>query len=79
MIDRYEFLKKVPADEPVFILRAQDKFMPRILREWATSVEIGTIQSHERVGVITPKVREARDLATQVEEWQKINGCKVPD
>lgn len=64
-------LGKAKADEPIFILRAQDAFAPSLIREWAARVQSyrGTI----------PKVLEAHDLARRMEEWAQRNFSKTPD
>jgi len=59
--------------EPVFILRAQDKIAPSIIRDWARSAsEAGT-----------PKERtdDACTVADRFEQWQRDNPdrVKVPD
>lgn len=75
MINRHAFLKKVPPSEPVFILRAQDKFMPKLLKQWALMVQDGGEYTPER----QRKVEEAWELAKEVKAWQNVHGCKVPD
>lgn len=64
-------LGKAKIDEPVFILRAQDRTAPGLVREWAARV-----QSHSGT---TPKVIEAFALARRMEDWQETNGSKIPD
>lgn len=64
-------IAKADNDEPVFVLRAQDRLAPHIVRLWAN-----TALSH---GVHTDKVVEAFDLADQMEAWAKKKGSKVPD
>lgn len=64
-----ECLKKVGEDEPIFVLRAQDRFAPIVVREWARLVE------NER-GRGYPKAVEARLLADKMEAWRTR---KVPD
>ena len=63
---------KAGMDEPLFILRAQDKFAPSIVRDWADRAE--------EAGANPAKVREARSLANRMEAWARDHGgAKVPD
>lgn len=62
--------RKIPADEPVFLLRAQDKYAPSTLRHYAKLVEEdGNIEMAE----------ELRSHARQMIVWQKSVKVKVPD
>lgn len=62
---------KIPVDEPVFLLRAQDKFAPKLLLQWAMEV---------RLAGGDPKVAsEAESHAQEMLNWQKIHGSKTPD
>lgn len=65
-------LGRAKDDEPVFILRAQDKFAPLLVKLWAVMVTDAT-------GEATEKSNEALDLARAMEAWQKANTKKVPD
>jgi hypothetical protein len=65
-------LGKARPDEPVFILRAQDRFAPDLLESWSHKVELAK-------GTVTEKSRKARALAHQMRAWQELNSCKVPD
>lgn len=61
---------KIPADEPVFLLRAQDKFAPSTLRHYAKLLEEdGNIEMSE----------ELRAHARQMIVWQKSVKIKTPD
>lgn len=62
---------KAADEEPLFVLRAQDKLAPEIVMEWA----------HRALAAGTPiaKVEEARRCAQEMEEWQIANEAKVPD
>lgn len=53
--------------EPVFVLRAQDKFAPVLVELWAELVREG------------PKYNDAWQHAKTMRHWQKANGCKLPD
>lgn len=61
-------LNKAAPDEPVFVLRAQDKLAPVLVRLWADLAA-----SH---GCPDTKVREAVNLAYSMESWPKR---KYPD
>lgn len=62
--------KKIPADEPVFLLRAQDKHAPSTLRFYAKLLEEdGNIEMAE----------ELKAHARQMIVWQKSVKVKNPD
>lgn len=63
---------KAADDEPLFVLRAQDKFAPLMVEIWRTLVK-------EESDGETRKTHMASLLAEEMREWQKQNGCKVPD
>lgn len=61
---------KIPADEPVFLLRAQDKYAPSTLRHYAKLLEEdGNIAMAE----------ELRAHARNMIVWQKSVKVKAPD
>ncbi|MGN6094498.1 MAG: hypothetical protein ACTHOL_19275 [Luteibacter jiangsuensis] len=60
--------RRIPIDEPVFLLRAQDQFAPAAVRHWAELVEAG--------GGDTAIVSSAREHAARMEAWPIK---KVPD
>ena len=64
-------LASVADNEPIFVLRAQDKLAPILVRLWATLCE----------PLSTPdgKLEEAYILAVRMEEWQRMHGSKWPD
>lgn len=62
---------KIPADEPVFLLRAQDKVAPDIVEEWAIAAR--------KAGADNEIVNHAFEHASLMRKWQKKHGCKVPD
>ena len=63
--------KLIPEDEPVFLLRAQDKFAPKLVALWALlAVEDG---------VDIKMVKMVRNHAEEMNAWQKVNGAKTPD
>jgi hypothetical protein len=59
----------IPADEPVFLLRGQDRFAPAIVRAYATALKEYSPALAER----------ARRWAQEMEAWQSKNGSKIPD
>lgn len=63
---------KIAEDEPVFILRAKDKFAPNALRHWAD-------QLAWEVGEDNPLVKMAKTQADAMEVWASMNGSKTPD
>lgn len=72
---KYDCLRKLKPDEPYFLLRAKDRYAPKVIRNWASQVmndPTASIQSRE-------KAAEAYELAGRMEAWQSKNGCKVPD
>lgn len=75
-------LAKAKADEPVFILRAQDALMPNLVDEWAQRLEAQSVNDSadpEKNQKRARKIAEARGLARQARQWQAINGAKLPD
>jgi hypothetical protein len=61
---------KIPEDEPVFLLRAQDKYAPSTLRFYAKLLEEdGNIEMAE----------ELRAHARNMIVWQKSVKVKTPD
>lgn len=63
-----ECLRKAAINEPIFVLRAQDKLAPMLVRLWAQAAEIAGCPSH--------KCDEAMDLADAMEVWPNR---KFPD
>jgi hypothetical protein len=55
-------------DEPIFVLRAQDRLAPGLVRAWADQAE--------RAGCAGEKINEARALAEAMERWPVR---KLPD
>jgi len=62
---------KAADDEPVFVLRAKDKFAPTVVRGWVALAKAA--------GVPSEKLLEAELLAIEMEAWQEENDAKVPD
>jgi uncharacterized protein (UPF0147 family) len=64
-------LAKAADDEPIFVLRAQDKSAPRTVRRWA---------SDNKATLDRAKYEEAHALADEMEAWQARTGrAKWPD
>lgn len=62
-------IAKAASNEPVFVLRAQDKLAPALVRQWASKAEV--------FGQCPPeKIAEARALADAMEAWP---ARKYPD
>lgn len=62
---------KIPEDEPVFILRAQDVTAPFVVRVWA--------QQAESFGALPNIVSAAKTQADNMMKWQRKHGMKIPD
>jgi hypothetical protein len=64
-------IAKAADDEPVFVLRANDKLAPVVVRAWAAFAKVAGVGADKRL--------EAETLAMEMEVWQAQNGSKVPD
>jgi len=64
-------LNKAADDEPVFVLRAQDKLSPMIVRTWAFEAELR--------GTPKAKTEEALAQANAMESWALAHLAKYPD
>jgi len=53
--------------EPVFILRAKDRYAPEVVRYWAENVGDG------------PMAEQASRIADEMEAWGREHGTKEPD
>lgn len=64
---------KIPADEPVFILRAQDILSPLLVEMWCNAAE--------QNGVNAEKVARAREHWRAITRFQveHRDRCKLPD
>lgn len=63
----------IPADEPVFLLRGQDKFAPIIMDIWCLLVENEPVHDKNLL-------RCAQEHAEVMRNWQKKTGkVKSPD
>lgn len=66
-------LKNIPDDEPLFLLRGQDKTFPAVVRIWCTLAD--------SMGCFGLKVVQAGMIAHDAQNWQNSNPhrVKVPD
>lgn len=66
-------LAKCADDEPIFVLRAQDKLAPSMVRTWAATAAVYKCDP--------AKVQEAYELADKMDAWQRENAdkAKYPD
>lgn len=70
-VDTHEGFTPLADDEPVFVFRAKDVFMPQILGRYASlCVEGGASPEH----IEAIENHKAAAIA-----WQEKNGCRVPD
>lgn len=62
--------KKIGEDEPVFLLRAQDRFAPVTIEIWAALVrQHGNAKLADQV----------EEFIKKMDEWQARNPTKIPD
>lgn len=61
----------IPDDEPVFLLRGQDRHAPATLRYWADRVE--------QAGGDPSLAAGAREQAERMQAWQDSRGAKEPN
>lgn len=62
---------KIPADEPVFLIRGQDVVAPLVVAYWADTAE--------RYGVAPEVVHMVREWAQEISDYQQRMGFKVAD
>ena len=62
---------KIPADEPVFLIRGQDKAAPGAVRAYAEILE--------SMGGDPELVRQSREQSARMEDWQDKVRSKVAD
>ena len=75
-------LNKADEDEPLFILRAQDKLAPQVVRLWAASLLAALLGDGENASQAqVDKVTRAMKLAIDMEAWQAQHSArvKIPD
>ena len=61
-------IRRIPDDEPVFILRAQDELASGVVREWCARAEAAGVRSSMLFG--------ARQIAEAMDRWPVK---KLPD
>lgn len=68
-----KYLQTIPEDEPVFVMRAQDKVAPAVVMMWANCADFA--------GAPQEKVDGACQQAVIMSGWQRDNPntVKVPD
>ncbi len=69
--DQPSCLTNARDDEPVFVLRAQDKLAPFVIKIWANVAKL--------LGAPNEKVGSALNEADRMIAWATKNGDKVPD
>ena len=67
-------LGKAANDEPVFVLRAQDKFAPALVEMWASLFLAEYVP-----GTATEKAQGAMMVAQRMRVWQQTERVKIPD
>lgn len=68
-----DVLDKAPDDEPVFILRAQDRSAVDAVESWIMFVET------RAGGQRSSKTMGAREVVKAMRTWQKTHPTKAPD
>jgi hypothetical protein len=61
----------IPKDEPVFLLRGQDRIAPAVVRIWAHKAA--------DLGAELRIVNAALEQADAMDDWQHTHSSKVPD
>jgi hypothetical protein len=71
-------LYKADDDEPIFVLRAQDKFFVPLVRMWIELVEMDTPHPDQNASV---KILDAAEVANAAIDWGDAHPgrVKVPD
>jgi hypothetical protein len=64
--------QKAADDEPIFTLRAKDLCAPGTVVDWINRVREAGCTNED-------KIAEAYACVNAMKEWQRKNGCKVPD
>lgn len=62
---------RIPEDEPVFLLRANDRLSPKLLLMWAMELRL--------LGGDPAMAENAENHAQKMIQWQKDHNCKTPD
>jgi len=71
-----EYLAKLPPDEPVFVLRAQDVYAPAVMASWAILVK-SPLPNKAPSNESLAKSREAMNVVREFRQWQLANPTKV--
>ena len=81
MKDRLEYLKSIPEDEPVFILRAKDKHAPATIMTWAGLVAAPVSRTQPASKESQEKARDAIKTVAAIRKWQEDHPSvvKIPD
>ena len=61
---------KIPEDEPVFLLRGQDKLAPSLLDQYAMLADMA---GEHQIAELT------RGQADRMRDWQRFRVAKLPD
>lgn len=71
----------IPEDEPVFLLRGQDIFAPKIVMSWARELlQVSKdITDHDKRANLLMMATMAIEHATEMVEWQHTMRSKLPD
>ena len=67
-------LNQAAADEPIFVLRANDELAPGVVREWAQRYLMAKTARHPHVMTAeqTRKMHEALKLAGWMQDWKQL-------
>lgn len=60
---------KIPADEPVFLLRGQDRFAAQAVRDYANAVEADAMRNGTMTYDTRILVRASREQAERMHDW----------
>lgn len=76
-----EYLKTVPEDEPVFVLRAKDRYAPATVASWASIVSQPVNKNTPATPKSLKKAHNAMQLVKEMKEWQEHRNdqVKIPD
>lgn len=68
-IEAIRYLRSLPPDEPVFVLRGRDSLADLIVHRWAVAAE--------RAGSPKAKVESAQAVARLMKKWpvKRVPGC----
>ena len=69
-------LDKAADDEPIFVLRAQDKLAPALVRQWALQMAGHATMRGANAADVASKYAEAMALADRMEA---LSNRKMPD